>query len=1077
MQYVDETYQDQYFYVTLNDQISNMNQVSKFLQLETTNANKIKYITNTSEIKPNDVLEACFDYDSKWYRAVAKHVQTNSVEIFYVDYGNVELYDNESLLKHKKLRKRLFYENETEASILGLDYQAIKCFYVKDKKLSVESFLDQLWAKNISGSSFDLLVKNFETDAYSVEFFDITTPTTPEPVVNPTSKEQFYEDEDNDEVFNTSASSVLTNMCSVLTMSEADKGLNFAQDTKIDSVISHIVTSSEFYIQSQENLTQLVDQQQRIQLLAKLCSEMQFKSIKGKPTHQIGDVCLAQYLSDSSWYRGVILKYQEYPPQSGEFVYDVFFADYGNIEFNMSENLLCSIQAVKNSIRSSKKTSLELDLKSIIELPFQAICCQIFNKKENQKNTDTLKSFEPEIITFQIKDLKKQSLIEQIEIKKYSVCLYLDNISLQDKFESLTPTIIKNNIIPIIDLEPFSLHEFKLAFCGSETEIYINLNNELNELDKLQAEINANLKQIDKSICDYKFKKNDLVLAKFINEDNTFDWYRAKIIAIQENKYHVFYIDYGNTDTELALNDLRLLPDKFMRQAQFAYNIRLNGITELKDEMQDIILDYLTTDDSQVKIISKQNDCYLVELWKNDSIRCLNKLLDPAYTIVCNKKKGIETSTLDDLYTIKNRDFKVKTKYAYIEDFQRPFYFSLELNVDERQKLLIDLNSFYSSQNNKSKFNKEIEVNDYCAVFSENEWYRAQVKSINGNELHLFHIDYGYEEIIEFNLEKIQPLADQFLNLPRFIFGAYLLKPNTLDRIQFEPKDTEDLQPFLENFFSNSDDDLELIINDKITESIHFKNEFYFGVNILNKNNDNLNHIIVEAKKQLEIKLIKKKPILPDYIRLKLVDIPEQSKTSQAKSNSQYLLFTKRADLFYVFDEELIVNMQEKVQKICEQIMQERDEYEFNLDETRFPMKGDLVFGKYAEDDQWYRCLITNISNARNKYELFFIDFGNTEITSREEILYGWTNEQMAIFKQNQPLAIKCKLYGLKPVEGVQFSDEQTKAFKEITNEKQYNVKFIKFDSDFYEICLKETNKNDWFELHFYLIKNKLGNY
>ena len=228
----------------------------------------------------------------------------------------------------------------------------------------------------------------------------------------------------------------------------------------------------------------------------------------------------------------------------------------------------------------------------------------------------------------------------------------------------------------------------------------------------------------------------------------------------------------------------------------------------------------------------------------------------------------------------------------------------------------------------------------------------------------------------------------------------------------------------------------------------------------------------MEAKKQLEIKLIKKKPILPDYIRLKLVDIPEQSKTSQAKSNSQYLLFTKRADLFYVFDEELIVNMQEKVQKICEQIMQERDEYEFNLDETRFPMKGDLVFGKYAEDDQWYRCLITNISNARNKYELFFIDFGNTEITSREEILYGWTNEQMAIFKQNQPLAIKCKLYGLKPVEGVQFSDEQTKAFKEITNEKQYNVKFIKFDSDFYEICLKETNKNDWFELHFYLIKN-----
>ena len=87
----------------------------------------------------------------------------------------------------------------------------------------------------------------------------------------------------------------------------------------------------------------------------------------------------------------------------------------------------------------------------------------------------------------------------------------------------------------------------------SENELFVNLTSQYEALEQLQSEINADVQSINKSANDSKFKVNDLVLAKFYNEDRTFDWYRAKITAIDSNIYQVFYIDYGNMDSTLTV--------------------------------------------------------------------------------------------------------------------------------------------------------------------------------------------------------------------------------------------------------------------------------------------------------------------------------------------------------------------------------------------------------------------------------------------------------------------------------------------------------------------------------------------
>ena len=149
-------------------------------------------------------------------------------------------------------------------------------------------------------------------------------------------------------------------------------------------------------------------------------------------------------------------------------------------------------------------------------------------------------------------------------------------------------------------------------------------------------------------------------------------------------------------------------------------------------------------------------------------------------------------------------------------------------------------------------------MNDYCAVLSENNWYRACVKKnpLNHDELILFYIDYGYEEKALGTSIKI--LDQQFYEEPRYAFGINLIDreftENNQKIIELGDKNNElILDATFEEFFVTGLDEFQLkIISklDKKADHFHLEDEVYYGVQMFNKNELCLNDMISSIKEE-----------------------------------------------------------------------------------------------------------------------------------------------------------------------------------------------------------------------------------
>jgi hypothetical protein len=389
-----------------------------------------------------------------------------------------------------------------------------------------------------------------------------------------------------------------------------------------------------------------------------------------------------------------------------------------------------------------------------------------------------------------------------------------------------------------------------------------------------------------------------LVLAKFFDEDDvsrqSFSWYRGKIISVDSEKqtYTVFFSDYGNVDDCLKSNDLAYLPEhlNFEKYPQYSYRIQLNKVKLDMDKHIDFLTEYFTGEHYKFKVIDHQLNneiIYNVELWNSQMNKCLNEKIDPNYSSISSSSKNlfkslpkannsIDFSELDKrlgLIDLRKENLFVNTKYLFIDKFHKPFYFCLEENISKRDELKAKLSEFYNEEDRPDL--TEFTNNTYCAVYSEQIWYRARIKNqqLNlknkNNNLILFYIDYGYEEIIlpESNM-KIKVLDEQFYKYPRYAFGTMLtesvvgennnLLKNDIKLIDLEETiDELDLDSKFEEFFSSTIDDFRLKIDAKLIGSeyyddddIFLKDETYYAIQMFNKDNCCLNDIIIETRKE-----------------------------------------------------------------------------------------------------------------------------------------------------------------------------------------------------------------------------------
>ena len=109
------------------------------------------------------------------------------------------------------------------------------------------------------------------------------------------------------------------------------------------------------------------------------------------------------------------------------------------------------------------------------------------------------------------------------------------------------------------------------------------------------------------------------------------------------------------------------------------------------------------------------------------------------------------------------------------------------------------------------------------------------------------------------------------------------------------------------------------------------------------------------------------------------------------------------------------------------------------------PREGDFVVALFSQDQEWYRAVITKLSDDADAYQVLFIDFGNSETVALENLRSP--DPSLAIYP---PLAFQCFLSGLEPHSSDQ-DEIKTAAVGEFTSlidDKSCTIEVLTVDSD-----------------------------
>ncbi|CAM4892732.1 unnamed protein product [Rotaria socialis] len=297
-------------------------------------------------------------------------------------------------------------------------------------------------------------------------------------------------------------------------------------------------------------------------------------------SYAIGDHVVAKFSEDDEYYRARIESYS-----STSNLYTVYFLDYGNLDENVTVDHLYSysdeLEKIKPLIRG-----------------------YLLNQVTIETWTNTIQP----IIEEKLNDSIEFTIIDEnnsiIDIE-FDDAIYADHV--QEYVEHIESSIIEQAKrftanISATDKDSFYIHilpDDNLRVC--ELEEYLKA-------------------------CDKQRKHIWAINDRCIVSNDQEQFYRGQILAIDDNKYHVKCIDYGNTLENIDDGHLFVLSDiTILEQLPLAQQCRLYGIDDSNQikVINDIIKNIPTTECVTVDIENDENyQVWLVKLTRenNDTI-------------------------------------------------------------------------------------------------------------------------------------------------------------------------------------------------------------------------------------------------------------------------------------------------------------------------------------------------------------------------------------------------------------------------------------------------------------------------
>lgn len=273
---------------------------------------------------------------------------------------------------------------------------------------------------------------------------------------------------------------------------------------------------------------------------------------KHNPSYQINDHVIAQFSEDDGFYRAKILSHSAEAD-----LYTVYFLDYGNIDENVPLAHLYSYSE---------------DLERIEPQVREYLIDNFDSETWNQSGRSLLEDKLNDTIEFDIID-EEQSIIHL-------------KIDFTESTKSLTANISS------IDKDCFYI------------QILSDENLHIDEIEEALTTFNKEHKDT--------WSINEICIVS--DEKNLY--YRGQILSIDDNKYDIKCIDYGNTLQNITNDHLFVLPDEeIFKNSPLAHQCRLyenEGIEDLKD--------IPSTESVTINIENDRNDeCWLVTLTRENN--------------------------------------------------------------------------------------------------------------------------------------------------------------------------------------------------------------------------------------------------------------------------------------------------------------------------------------------------------------------------------------------------------------------------------------------------------------------------
>ncbi|XP_029650582.1 RING finger protein 17 isoform X2 [Octopus sinensis] len=569
-------------------------------------------------------------------------------------------------------------------------------------------------------------------------------------------------------------------------------------------------------------------------------------------------------------------------------------------------------------------------------------------------------------------------------------------------------------------------------------------------------------------------KLDDFVFAQYSLDNN---WYRARVKRVEtviddvQKAYvkvvEVFYVDYGNSEI-LHINKLLLPPVKFFKEPEYAIKCCLSNITSVSQDdvwSAEAIKVFATIVHSKIltmTVLKEQHGVWYCNLCTppNNHIRddIPTSLQDALVFLGFAKYEASETSLLHKDATSRDypsaeRRFVSETLEVMVTHAENPLHFYIQKMGIEYQYLAVsmeDMQTIYQADT-KDLWVIYCPVKDLvcaCQCPSDNMWYRAKVIDAPGEQMvNVCYVDYGNTEIVSYrNLRK---LLDKFIMLP---IQAKLCKLAYVEPLDSKEDWTMGTNWLVENFLLKECLIEVVAVHDSYTEVV------------LQHTESNL--IVNEAI--VELGYAKKSATAPDkippiYLRScespsingslspepsveknnNLSSINPVQPPGDQKSPPITLSESQIEVTISVFRSlsEFYLHTVENHTKLTS-LMESLEEY-YNNSEAEPGVTG-TIGGDYAiyypvEDKpfSWYRARVHDILHS-NLIQVFFVDFGNTEIVQVSNIRMLATN-----FMVNSSYAMKCHLSGYIPA-GDKKEWSQTAcefAIEELKGKRYYVVK------------------------------------